>query len=88
MGDNILPGTASESGYQRRKCSNCDEDLSFSESDPCEACQPFVDVVEGLLIPKNQAQSLYDFYKDGDGEELGREGHDIVPRQSHERVKS
>jgi len=25
-------------GYQRRPCSKCGEDLSFSESDPCDKC--------------------------------------------------
>lgn len=27
-----------EAGYQRRHCSKCAEDLSFTESDPCDKC--------------------------------------------------
>jgi hypothetical protein len=73
------------SEYRRRNCSNCGEPLGFSESDPCEACRPFVDVRDGLLIPKNQAQSLSDFYdEEARREDFGR-GPDIV-RSSHEKV--
>jgi len=32
------PNTETRSGYQRRQCSGCGEDLSFQEGDPCDAC--------------------------------------------------
>jgi hypothetical protein len=42
-------------GYQRRKCSQCGEDLSFSESDPCDKCSGEAELaqpVDGAGVPE------------------------------------
>lgn len=35
---NSTTPNAVKRGYQRRQCSRCGEDLSYTEIDPCEKC--------------------------------------------------
>jgi hypothetical protein len=45
--DNPTPPPA---GYVRRKCSQCGEDLSFSESDPCDKCSDAAELAQPVGV--------------------------------------